>query len=103
MDGQSSACHPLQAHLVLESPLPFRLILYWIRLNHQPQKRYNQNVRIRFLIVLLALLTALLLAQESPNKAASNKTASDKTASQSREATNTDEESSSHDTRVDTS
>src|ERR1019366_7924047 len=32
MDGQSSACHPLQAHLVLESPLPFRLILYWIRL-----------------------------------------------------------------------
>src|SRR5450756_815054 len=29
MDGQSSACHPLQAHLVLESPLPFRLILYW--------------------------------------------------------------------------
>jgi tetratricopeptide (TPR) repeat protein len=58
-------------------------------------------VRIRFLIVLLALLTALLLAQESPNKAASNKTASDKTASQSREAT--DEESSSHDTRVDTS
>jgi hypothetical protein len=32
MDGQSSACHPLQAHLVLESYLPFRLILYWIRL-----------------------------------------------------------------------
>src|ERR1035438_3576298 len=32
MDGQSSACHPLQAHLVLESHLPFRLILYWIRL-----------------------------------------------------------------------
>src|SRR5450759_1122423 len=26
------ACHPLQAHLVLESHLPFRLILYWIRL-----------------------------------------------------------------------
>ncbi len=68
-----------------------------------PQKRYNQNVRIRFLIVLLALLTALSLAQESPNKAASNKTASDKTASQSRQATNADEESSSHDTRVDTS
>jgi tetratricopeptide (TPR) repeat protein len=67
------------------------------------QKRYNQSVRIRFLIVLLALLTALSLAQESPNKAGSNKTASDKTASQSREATITDEESSSHDTRVDTS
>jgi hypothetical protein len=32
MDGQSSACHPLQAHLVWESYLPFRLILYWIRL-----------------------------------------------------------------------
>src|SRR5258708_37471397 len=32
VDGQSSACHPLQAHLVLESHLPFRLILYWIRL-----------------------------------------------------------------------
>src|SRR5271157_2893878 len=32
MDGQSSACHPLQAHLVLESHFPFRLILYWIRL-----------------------------------------------------------------------
>jgi hypothetical protein len=31
-DGQSSACHPLQAHLVLESHLPFRLILYWTRL-----------------------------------------------------------------------
>jgi tetratricopeptide (TPR) repeat protein len=58
-------------------------------------------VRIRFLIFFLALLTALSLAQESPNKAGSNKTASDKTASQSREAT--DEESSSHDTRVDTS
>src|ERR1019366_7164703 len=26
------ACHPLQAHLVLESHLPSRLILYWIRL-----------------------------------------------------------------------
>src|SRR5256885_3198035 len=29
---QSSACHFLQAHLVLESHPPFRLILYWIRL-----------------------------------------------------------------------
>jgi tetratricopeptide (TPR) repeat protein len=67
------------------------------------QKRYNQTVRIRFPIVLLALLTALSLAQESPNKAASDKTASDKTASQSREVTNTNEESSSRDTRVDAS
>src|SRR5260370_24609829 len=32
VDGQSSACHPLQAHLVLESHLPFRLISHWIRL-----------------------------------------------------------------------
>jgi len=31
-DRQSSVCHPLQAHLALESHLPFRLILYWIRL-----------------------------------------------------------------------
>jgi tetratricopeptide (TPR) repeat protein len=68
-----------------------------------PQKRYNQGVRIRSLLVFLALLTALSLAQESPSKAASNKTASDKAATQSREATNTDEESSSLDTRVDTS
>ncbi len=30
-DRQSSACH-LQAHLALESALPFRLILYWTRL-----------------------------------------------------------------------
>jgi hypothetical protein len=58
-------------------------------------------VRTQFLIVCLALLTALSLAQDSPNKAASHKTTSDKTASQSREAT--DEESSSLDTRIDTS
>jgi tetratricopeptide (TPR) repeat protein len=68
-------------------------------------------VRIRFLIVQLALLTALSLAQDASDKtpsdkaasdkAASNKTASDKTSSQSREATN--EESSSLDTRLDTS
>src|SRR5664280_2284300 len=30
--GQSSACHPLQAHLVLETASCFRLILYWKRL-----------------------------------------------------------------------
>ena len=64
-------------------------------------KRYNQSVPIRLLIVLLALLTALSLAQDSPRKAASDKTASDKAAAQSREAT--DEESSSLDTRIDTS
>jgi tetratricopeptide (TPR) repeat protein len=76
-----------------------------------PQKRYNQGVRIRFLIVLLALLTALSLAQDASDKtpsdkaasgkAASNRTAPDKAASQSREASN--EESSSLDTRSDTS
>ncbi len=49
----------------------------------------------------MALLTAVSLAQGPPNKAASDKAASDKTASQSRQAT--DEESSSQDTRVDTS
>jgi tetratricopeptide (TPR) repeat protein len=49
----------------------------------------------------LASLTALSLAQDLPNKAPSNKTASDKAASQSREAAG--EESSSLDTRIDTS
>jgi hypothetical protein len=29
---QSPACLPLQAHLVLESTPPFRLILYWTKL-----------------------------------------------------------------------
>ena len=59
-------------------------------------KRYNQSVRIQFPIVLLALLTTLSLAQGSPNQRPS-----DKAAAQSREAR--DEESSSQDTRVDTS
>jgi tetratricopeptide (TPR) repeat protein len=57
-------------------------------------KRYNKGVRIRFLIVCLALLTTISLAQDSPDK-----TASDKTASQSPETG----ESSSHDTRIDIS
>jgi len=51
-------------------------------------------VRIRFAIVLLALLATLALAQDS-----SDKTASDKAAARSREA----EESSSRDTRIDIS
>jgi tetratricopeptide (TPR) repeat protein len=51
-------------------------------------------VRIRFLIILLALLATVSLAQDS-----SNKTASEKAAARSREA----EESSSHDTRIDIS
>jgi tetratricopeptide (TPR) repeat protein len=51
-------------------------------------------VRIRFLIVFVALLTTLSLAQDSSDKAAS-----DKAAARNREA----EESSSHDTRIDIS
>jgi len=54
-------------------------------------------------MVCFVLLAALSLAQDSPDKAAPEKTASDKPASQSREAPDTDEGSSSHDTRVDTS
>ena len=56
--------------------------------------RYNRGVRIRFLIVLLALLTAVSLAQDSSDKAAS-----EKAAARNREA----EESSSRDTRIDIS
>src|ERR1019366_7532889 len=36
------ACHPLQAHLVLESHLPFRLILYWLL----RQKRRPRPLRL---------------------------------------------------------
>ena len=50
-------------------------------------KRYNNVVRIRFLIIFLALLATLSPAQDS----------SDKAAARNREA----EESSSHDTRID--
>ncbi len=57
-------------------------------------KRYNKGVRIRFLIVLLALLAPLALAQDSSDKAAS-----DQSAARNREA----EESSSRDTRIDIS
>jgi len=57
-------------------------------------KRYNRGVRGGFLIVLLALLTTLSLAQDSPDK-----TASDKAADRNREAL----ESSSRATRIDTS
>jgi tetratricopeptide (TPR) repeat protein len=57
-------------------------------------KRYNRGVRSRFLIALLALLTTLSLAQDSPDK-----TGSDKTAPQSGDAGG----SSSRDTRIDTS
>ncbi len=58
------------------------------------RRRYNRGVRIRFLIVFFALLTALSSAQDS-----SDKTASDKAAARNREA----EESSSRDTRIDIS
>ncbi len=57
-------------------------------------KRYNNAVRIRSLIVFLALLTIVALAQDSSDKAAS-----EKAAARNREA----EESSSRDTRIDIS
>ena len=60
-------------------------------------KRYNNGVRVRFLIVLLALLATPALAQDSSDKTASDKAASDKAAARNREA----EESSSRDTRID--
>src|ERR1035437_4093176 len=44
VDGQSSACHPLQAHLVLESHLPFRLILDWIRLSRRERLLLSHRV-----------------------------------------------------------
>jgi tetratricopeptide (TPR) repeat protein len=67
-------------------------------------KRYNKSVRIRFLIVLLALLATLALAQDSPDKAAPDKSVSDKAASDKAAARNREaEESSSRDTRVDIS
>src|SRR5450759_2696071 len=37
------ACHPLQAHLVLESHLPFRLILYWTRLSVDSVSRLGRE------------------------------------------------------------
>ncbi len=67
------------------------------------RKRYNKGVRICFLMICLALLTTLSLAQDSPDKTASDKTASDKAAPQSREAPDAVEASSSHDTRIDIS
>jgi len=62
-------------------------------------KRYNNGVRIRFLMVSLALLAALALAQDSSDKTASDKAAAEKAAARNREA----EESSSRDTRIDIS
>jgi tetratricopeptide (TPR) repeat protein len=56
-------------------------------------------VRIRLLIILLALLTGVSLAQDASNKGAEDKAARDKEAARNREA----EESSSHDTRIDIS
>ena len=71
-------------------------------------------MRIRFLIVFFALLTALSLAQDSSDKAASNKDAAEKSPPQGASADKSSsdkntvhgsdaEESSSHDTRVDLS
>ena len=66
-------------------------------------------MRIRFLLVLLALLTAFSLAQDSPDKAAPAKTAPDKAAAdkpasdQAVKHSPDSEESSSRETRIDTS
>jgi tetratricopeptide (TPR) repeat protein len=56
-------------------------------------------VRTRFLIGFVALLTAVLLAQDPSNKSAEDKAARERAAAATREA----EESSSHDTRIDIS
>ena len=53
-------------------------------------------MRVRFLIVFLALLTTFSLAQDAPDKTASDKTASDKAAARNNEAG----VSSSLDTRI---
>lgn len=59
-----------------------------------PQSEYNRGVRIRFLILSLALLTAVSRAQDSADKSAA-----EKSAARDREA----QESSSRDTRIDIS
>jgi len=67
-------------------------------------KRYNKGVRIRFLIVLMALLAALAVAQDSSDKAAADKPAADKAASDKAAASDREaEESSSRNTRIDLS
>jgi hypothetical protein len=85
----------------------------WKGCFHPVLKRYNKGVRIRFLIVLLALLATVAVAQDSSDKDSSNKaasdkaadkatsdkSASDKAAARDREA----EESSSRATRIDIS
>jgi tetratricopeptide (TPR) repeat protein len=69
-----------------------------------PLKRYNRVVRIRVLIVCLALLTAVSLAQNSPDKTSSDNTSSDKAAADKAADRNREaEESSSRETRIDTS
>src|ERR1019366_1993262 len=45
---QSSACHPLQAHLVLETASSFRLILYWTRLGLAHLKTLSQNRSMKY-------------------------------------------------------
>lgn len=54
-------------------------------------------MRIRFSIILLALLTALSLAQDAPNQDTSDKASAEKARERNREA----EESSSRDTKTD--
>ena len=76
-------------------------------------KRYNIAVRIRFLIVFLTLLATISLAQDASDKTASVKTAQDQDKDQAKDKkTDSDQvaaqdqgagESSSRDTRIDTS
>lgn len=69
-----------------------------------PEKRYNKCVRIRFLIVLLALLTAVSLAQNAKDKPAPDKPAPDTSAADDSAVSPPQaEESSSRDTRIDIS
>ena len=62
-------------------------------------RRYNGDVRIRLLIVFVALLAVISAAQDSPDKTTSDKAASDKAAARDREA----QESSSRAARIDLS
>jgi tetratricopeptide (TPR) repeat protein len=67
--------------------------------SRSPSKRYNKGVRIRFLIVFVALLATSVFAQDPTNNDSAGKTATDKPADSNQSAG----ESSSRDTRVDLS
>jgi tetratricopeptide (TPR) repeat protein len=86
----------------------------WRLLQYRVTKRYNRAVRIRSLIVSLALLTALSGAQDATDKAAADKPTPDKSSSEKTTSDKSDAakqaernaeagESSSSDTRIDLS